>query len=65
MSDQYPAHVWRKSSYSGSNQGECLEVADGFTNVPVRDSKSPDGPVITVGGEAFAAFVGAVRDGLV
>ncbi|MEO3751212.1 DUF397 domain-containing protein [Streptomyces sp. B6B3] len=35
--------VWRKSSYSGSDNGECLEVADGFPGVvPVRDSKNPD-----------------------
>lgn len=55
--------TWRKSSYSLSNGGECLEVAYGFTNVPVRDSKNPGGPVITVSSEAFAAFVGAVRNG--
>ncbi|MDJ1134127.1 DUF397 domain-containing protein [Streptomyces iconiensis] len=65
MSEQYPGHMWRKSSYSGSNQGECLEVADGFANIPVRDSKNPGGPVITIGTEAFAAFVGAIRDGAI
>lgn len=60
---KYARAAWRKSSYSQLNGEECLEVADGFTNVPVRDSKNPGGPVITVSSEAFAAFVGAVRNG--
>ncbi|MDJ1137769.1 DUF397 domain-containing protein [Streptomyces iconiensis] len=59
---------WFKSSYS-SNGGDCVEVAanlvvtDGV--VPVRDSKAPDGPVVACGADAFAVFVGAVRDGAV
>ncbi|MEU1290088.1 DUF397 domain-containing protein, partial [Kitasatospora sp. NPDC005856] len=32
--------------FSG-NQGNCIEVADGFAGVvPVRDSKDPDGPAV-------------------
>ncbi|WP_078857018.1 DUF397 domain-containing protein [Streptomyces sp. NBRC 109706] len=35
---------WRTSSYSGGNNGECLEVCDGHpTGVPVRDSKQGAG----------------------
>ncbi|MFB6951197.1 DUF397 domain-containing protein, partial [Streptomyces niveus] len=30
---------WRKSSFSGGGNGNCLEVADGHPVVPVRDSK--------------------------
>ncbi|MGW2847477.1 DUF397 domain-containing protein [Streptomyces sp. NPDC001274] len=37
---------WRKSSYSGGSQGDCLEVVDGHASVPVRDSKNPTGPAI-------------------
>ncbi|WP_055490122.1 DUF397 domain-containing protein [Streptomyces sp. TP-A0356] len=52
---------WRKSSYSNADGGECVEVADGFPGVvPVRDSKNPDGPVITVSVGAWRAFVGEV-----
>ncbi|MET9700529.1 DUF397 domain-containing protein [Streptomyces sp. NPDC006529] len=51
---------WRKSSYSGSSGGECVEVAPQPRLVAVRDSKVPDGPVFTVGRTAFAAFVGAL-----
>lgn len=34
---------WRKSSYSGSNGGDCVEVAENRPTgtVPVRDSKNP------------------------
>ena len=33
---------WRTSSYSGSNGGQCIEVAVPG-RVLVRDSKNPDG----------------------
>jgi hypothetical protein len=36
--------TWRKSSFSGSNGGNCVEVAN--TLVALRDSKNP-GPVLT------------------
>ncbi len=49
--------VWRKSSYSNQEGGDCVEVADGFPVVPVRDSKVPDGPILTVSSDAWASFV--------
>ncbi|MFJ3221225.1 DUF397 domain-containing protein [Kitasatospora sp. NPDC086801] len=52
---------WRKSKYSG-NQGNCIEVADGFRHlVPVRDSKAPDGPRLAFSSDAWAAFVTGVK----
>ncbi|MER6091124.1 DUF397 domain-containing protein [Streptomyces bluensis] len=49
---------WRKSTHSDDNGGSCVEVADGVPGlVPVRDSKSPHGPVILVGAAAWGAFV--------
>ncbi|MFJ5997027.1 DUF397 domain-containing protein [Streptomyces sp. NPDC092370] len=48
---------WRKSSYSGSSGGECVEVADLGTGVAVRDSKDPEVGALTVSPEAYAAFV--------
>lgn len=55
--------LWRKSSYSGSTGGDCLEVAaDCHADaIPVRDSKVPDGPVVTVGPVAWQAFVDGLR----
>ncbi|WP_031508003.1 DUF397 domain-containing protein [Streptomyces megasporus] len=50
--------TWRKSSYSGASNGDCVEVADGFPGaVPVRDSKNPDGPALVFPEHAWSAFV--------
>ena len=55
------ATTWIKSSYSGENGGNCLEVAPEVASVvPVRDSKNPDGPVLLVQRSAWAAFVASV-----
>ncbi|MGI5167003.1 DUF397 domain-containing protein [Spirillospora sp. CA-253888] len=53
--------TWRKSSYSGSNGGNCVEVADAATAVVVRDSKDPGGPKLLVGREEFRRFAEAVK----
>ncbi|MBT2404025.1 MULTISPECIES: DUF397 domain-containing protein [unclassified Streptomyces] len=55
---------WRKSSYSNSSAGDCVEVADGLTGVvPVRDSKRPDGPVLVMTAAAWAPFVAELKAG--
>ncbi|WP_329569173.1 DUF397 domain-containing protein [Kitasatospora sp. NBC_01266] len=55
---------WRKSSFSGSEGGNCIEVADGVAGaVPVRDSKDPSGPALIFGAEAWRLFVADVRSG--
>ncbi|MBN3932435.1 DUF397 domain-containing protein [Streptomyces verrucosisporus] len=55
---------WRKSSYSGGNNGDCIEVADNLPGlIPVRDSKRPSGPVVVFGVEGWGPFVAAVRGG--
>ncbi|WP_329564049.1 DUF397 domain-containing protein [Kitasatospora sp. NBC_01266] len=56
--------VWRKSSYSSSNGGDCVEVAGGLSAVtPIRDSKDPHGPALTFSADAFAAFVASIKSG--
>ncbi|MFB7929387.1 DUF397 domain-containing protein [Streptomyces sp. NPDC056039] len=56
------AATWIKSSYSGNDAGNCIEVAPGFPEtVPVRDSKNPDGPVLVVTRSAWSALLSAVR----
>ncbi|QRX93452.1 DUF397 domain-containing protein [Streptomyces noursei] len=53
---------WRKSSYSGSEGGSCIEVVDNHPHgIPVRDSKAPHGPAIVVPAGAWSAFVDAVK----
>jgi len=50
--------TWRKSTYSGGGDADanCVELAQGA----VRDSKNPDGPVLSV---EIAALVAAVKMG--
>lgn len=56
------AVTWIKSSYSGNDAGNCIEIAPGYPEtVPVRDSKNPDGPVVVVTRSAWSAFVGSLR----
>jgi hypothetical protein len=55
---------WRKSSYSGGNNGTCVEVSDDFPGVvPVRDSKNA-GPTLVVPAAAWQAFVAQAKDGM-
>jgi hypothetical protein len=54
---------WRKSSYSGSEAGSCLEVLDNHpSGVPVRDSKVPHGPALVFSAANWSAFVTAVKE---
>ncbi|MBT2225852.1 DUF397 domain-containing protein [Nonomuraea sp. NEAU-A123] len=53
---------WFKSSHSGGNGGDCVEVA---TNLPgivaVRDSKDPSGPALVFAPEVWADFIVQVK----
>ena len=56
--------TWRKSSHSGGNGGECVEVAllpdDGRA---VRDSKDPEGPKLVFAPAMWRAFTASVKGG--
>lgn len=55
--------TWRKSSYSGSGDN-CVEVAAlPGGGQAVRDSKNPDGPVLTFTPDEWNAFIEGVKDG--
>ncbi|MGW3392520.1 DUF397 domain-containing protein [Streptomyces hydrogenans] len=55
---------WRKSSYSNSEGGSCVEVLDGHpSGVPVRDSKAPCGPALIFPAAGWSSFVTAVKGG--
>ncbi|MFJ4620027.1 DUF397 domain-containing protein [Streptomyces sp. NPDC088812] len=48
---------FRKSSYSGQ-QGDCVEVATTADHGrAVRDSKQQNGPLLTVSGDGWQAFI--------
>ncbi|MET7351815.1 DUF397 domain-containing protein [Streptomyces mirabilis] len=55
---------WRRSSYSNSDGGQCVEVSDDFaTVVPVRDSKVRNGLVLVFLATGWASFVSAIKGG--
>ncbi|GLU49586.1 DUF397 domain-containing protein [Nocardiopsis ansamitocini] len=52
---------WRKSSYSGSQGGACVEVAPQQRRMNVRDSQHPERPRLVFGAGEWRAFLaGAV-----
>jgi hypothetical protein len=58
------AAIWRKSSYSNTNGGDCIEIAGDFPGiVPVRDSKTPQGPALIFPVSSWTSFVEAVKSG--
>ncbi|MFF3617922.1 DUF397 domain-containing protein [Streptomyces sp. NPDC002467] len=53
---------WRTSSYTNSDGGTCVEVADGVAGwVPVRDSKRRTGPTLVVSAAAWGPFVATLK----
>ena len=51
---------WRKSRYSGSNGGACVEVASA-QGVIVRDTTDRDGVTVEFGAEAWSAFAASLK----
>ncbi|MGW4638597.1 DUF397 domain-containing protein [Sphaerisporangium sp. NPDC004334] len=57
---------WIKSTHSGSNGGNCVEVARlSGSRRGVRDSKDPLGPVLVCEGAAWEVFVGGLKEGAI
>jgi hypothetical protein len=65
MNTKQPIRLsWFKSSYSGDEGGECIEVAADRAAVRVRDSKERGGPQLAFTRGAWAGFVADLgRDG--
>lgn len=61
MDGREAAPAWRKSSRSTS--GACVEVAPQRDTILVRDSKDPQGAILTFDRPAFAAFILGVAHG--
>lgn len=55
--------AWRKSSYSGGNNGDCVEMACGPAVRAIRDSKNPAGGALLVEQAAAFGFLAAVKAG--
>jgi Domain of unknown function (DUF397) len=58
---------WFTSSHS-NNGGACVEAAANLVAhhgiVPVRDSKNPSGPALSLPADAFSSFVAGVKSGV-
>jgi hypothetical protein len=52
---------WRKSSYSGSNGGQCVEVA-ASDRVFVRDSKDPDSGRLGFSAQTWHEFAARIKN---
>jgi Domain of unknown function (DUF397) len=56
--------LWRTSSRSSANGGQCVEVAANLPGiVAVRDSKNPGGPALAFTRAGWQAFVSQVKVG--
>lgn len=53
---------WRKSSFSSSNGGNCVQVARNIAGVvAVRDSKDPDGPALVFTADEWRSFAADLK----
>ena len=55
------AVTWRKSSYSGANGGQCVEVGTAVRAVRVRDTQDRAGAVLAFGPDAWRRFAARVK----
>lgn len=63
MTPNFSRAVWFKSSRSGGNGGDCVEVANLDPVVAVRDSKQPDGGMLVFDRFEWASFIDATKSG--
>lgn len=52
---------WRKSSYSGTNGGDCVEAADMEGRILVRDTTDRGGVVLSISPDAWCRFTDVLR----
>jgi hypothetical protein len=55
--------IWRKSSASGGDAGQCVEVAFTEAGVLVRHSRNPTGPMLTFTQSEWQAFLTGTHNG--
>lgn len=52
---------WRKSSYSGSNGGGCVEVGSHYGRVLIRDTQDRHGPVLRFNPGSWRKFAAQIK----
>jgi hypothetical protein len=61
MEGTISAVIWRTSSYSGNNGGNCVEVAAPGA-VLVRDTQNRDGGALAFSAQAWRAFAVSIKN---
>jgi hypothetical protein len=52
---------WRKSSYSSTNGGNCVEASNDSHGVLVRDSQDKNSAHLATPSASWSAFIGRVK----
>ncbi|MBG0816012.1 DUF397 domain-containing protein [Planomonospora sp. ID82291] len=64
LTQELKAATWRKSSLSGPDGGNCVEVAElSSGRRGVRDSKNPTGPALVFTSGEWNAFIDGAKAG--
>jgi uncharacterized protein DUF397 len=58
--DGHSTLTWRKSTYSGGNGGQCVEVA-ASGRVLVRDSRNPDRGSLGFSAQGWREFAARIK----
>lgn len=54
--------TWRKSSKSGDNAGNCVEIATTTSDVAIRDTKNRSGGILTIDKNEWAGLLRVLKD---
>lgn len=54
--------VWRKSSRSNAQGGDCVELAALPSGIGIRDSKNPTGPILSVDRAQLGQLVAWIKN---
>jgi hypothetical protein len=52
---------WRKSSYSGTSGGSCVEAADAGDHILVRDTTDRGGVTLSISPDSWRRFTATLR----
>lgn len=57
----HPVTTWRKSTYSGANGGNCVEVAASAATILIRDSKNREGAILSFAPATWHRFAASIK----
>lgn len=58
-----PVWPWHKSSYSGGNDANCVEVAESASDVRVRDTQNRQLGHLSFNANEWTTFLQEIKDG--